>query len=517
MNEKQPLPIQETQTFYVTTPIYYVNDFPHIGHSYTTIAADVLARYMRKKGKNVFFLTGTDEHGQKIQKAAIANNKPPKEFTDNVVERFKLVWERLCISNDDFIRTTEERHIKQVQKIFKTIYDKGDIYLGEYEGWYCTPCESFWTEAQMIDKKCPECNRQPERLKEESYFFRLSKYQDFISRYFEEHPEFIRPASRRNELLNRIKSGLEDISVSRAAVQWGIPVPMNPKQTIYVWVDALFNYITALRYDEKGKFQTFWPANIHIIGKEILWFHGVIWPALLKSLEIDLPLQVYTHGWWTIDGQKMSKSFGNAIDPISITDKYGVDAFRYFMLREVPFGLDGNFAYSALENRINNDLGNDLGNLLHRTLSMTEKYFNGEIPKVDCSSQPDNILAKDLLLLENQVEQHMNNVQFSLTLESIWQYIKQANKYVEDSKPWVLAKDEARKGELAKTIYNLNESLRLIAVFISPFMPNTSDNIYKQLGILEEETEMKTSTKWGVLKSGIKIKKGDPLFPRLEN
>ena len=318
-------------------------------------------------------------------------------------------------------------------------------------------------------------------------------------------------------MLNRIKSGLEDISVSRAAVQWGIPVPMNPKQTIYVWVDALFNYITALRYDEKGKFQTFWPANIHIIGKEILWFHGVIWPALLKSLEIDLPLQVYTHGWWTIDGQKMSKSFGNAIDPISITDKCGVDAFRYFMLREVPFGLDGNFAYSALENRINNDLGNDLGNLLHRTLSMTEKYFNGEIPKVDCSSQPDNILAKELLLLENQVEQHMNNVQFSLTLESIWQYIKQANKYVEDSKPWALAKDEARKDELARTIYNLNESLRLIAVFISPFMPNTSDNIYKQLGILEDETEMKRSTKWGVLKPGIKVKKGDPLFPRLEN
>ncbi|MGR3218990.1 MAG: methionine--tRNA ligase [Candidatus Anammoxibacter sp.] len=517
MNEKQPLPTQGAQSFYVTTPIYYVNDFPHIGHSYTTIAADVLARYMRKKGKNVFFLTGTDEHGQKIQKAAIAGNKPPKEFTDNVVERFKFVWERLCISNDDFIRTTDESHVKQVQKIFSAIYDKGDIYLGEYEGWYCTPCESFWTEAQMVDKKCPECNRPAERLKEESYFFRLSKYQDFILRYFEENPEFIKPASRRNELLNRIKSGLEDISVSRAAVQWGIPVPMNPKQTIYVWVDALFNYITALRHDEKGKFQTFWPANMHIIGKEILWFHGVIWPALLKSLEIDLPLQIYTHGWWTIDGQKMSKSFGNAIDPITITDKYGVDAFRYFMLREVPFGLDGNFSYTALENRINNDLGNDLGNLLHRTLSMTEKYFKGEIPNADANSEQDNILATDLILLDNQVDRHMNNAQFSLTLESIWQYIKQANKYVEDSKPWVLAKDETRKDELAKIIYNLNESLRLIAVFISPFMPNTSDNIYKQLGIKENETEMKRSTKWGLLKPGIKVQKGEPLFPRLES
>lgn len=515
MNKNQQSKNQTTSSFYVTTPIYYVNDLPHIGHTYTTIAADALARHMRKKGINVFFLTGTDEHGQKIQKAAAANNEPPQEFADRIAERFKFVWNRLCISNDDFIRTTEKRHARQVQKIFKAIYEKGDIYLGEYEGWYCTPCESFWTESQLIDNACPDCNRPPERLKEDSYFFRLSKYQDFISRYFDEHPEFIMPPTRRNELLNRIRSGLEDISVSRAAVQWGIPVPMNPKHTIYVWVDALLNYITALGYDENGKFQTFWPANIQIIGKEILWFHGVIWPALLKSLEIDLPMQIYTHGWWTVEGRKMSKSLGNAIDPISITDKYGVDAFRYFMLREVPFGLDGNFSYTALENRINDDLGNDLGNLLHRTLSMTERYFQGEIPKGDGNPPSDNHLAKKAFSLEEEIEQHINDSQFSLTLESIWQYIKSANKYVEDSKPWALAKDKARKEELAAVIYNLTESLRIIAIFISPFMPNTSGEIHGQLGIPEDNPEMRQNTKWGLLKPGIKVKKGSPLFPRI--
>jgi len=511
------LDTETDNSFYVTTPIYYVNDLPHIGHTYTTIAADVLARYMREKGTKVFFLTGTDEHGQKIQKAAEANSRTPKELTDEVVTRFRDVWKRLCITNDDFIRTTEERHVSRVQKIFKDIYDKGDIYLGEYEGWYCTPCESFWTQGQLADSKCPDCGRAPEMLKEESYFFRLSKYQDFLLQYFEEHPEFIRPRSRRNELLNRIKSGLEDISVSRAAVEWGITVPMNPKHTIYVWVDALFNYITALGDENSDRFKSFWPANIHIIGKEILWFHGVIWPALLKSLDIELPLQVFTHGWWTIEGKKMSKSLGNAIDPISITDKYGVDAFRYFMLREVPFGLDGNFSYTALQNRVNDDLGNDLGNLLYRTLSMTQKYFKGIIPKSDSVSNDNNKLSDNAALIEKQIEQNICNLQFSLSLEAIWIYIKQANKYVEDSKPWVLAKDETRKEELALTIYNLNEALRIIAIFIYPFMPDTSKKIHEQLGILEIEEKMRRDTTWGGLAAGLKIQKGEPLFPKIED
>ncbi len=506
---------KETGTFYISTPIYYVNDYPHIGHSYTTIAADTLARYKRMKGYETFFLTGTDEHGLKIQKSALAKNTSAKEFTDEVVKRFKFVWERLDISNDDFIRTTEERHTHKVQELFKTIYEKGDIYLGEYEGWYCTPCESFWTEAQLVESKCPDCNRSCEKLKEESYFFRLSKYQDFLLDYFEKNKDFIRPVTRRNELLNRIKSGLEDISVSRAAVEWGIPVPMNPKHTIYVWVDALFNYITALGNDDNGGFQTFWPANIHMIGKEILWFHGAIWPALLSSLDIELPYQVYTHGWWTIEGKKMSKSLGNAIDPVSITDKYGVDAFRYFLLREVPFGLDGNFSYEALENRINSDLGNDLGNLLHRTLSMTEKYFEGVVPEQNSSCLEKNPLLDSVPKVLEQFDEHMGNCQFSLALESIWQFIRLANKYVEDSKPWALAKDESRRGELSSVIYNLAESLRIIAIFVLPVMPNTSEKMFEQLGIQKEEERLRSSLEWGVIKAGTKLKKGNPLFPRI--
>ncbi len=503
--------------YYVTTPIYYVNDVPHIGHSYTTIAADTLARYKRMRDYEVFFLTGTDEHGQKIEKAAQQNNETPIELADRMVEKFKSLWKVLDISNDDFIRTTEDRHVEQIEKLFTRMYENGDIYLGEYEGWYCIPCESFWTSIQLSEGNCPECDRVVEKIREENYFFRLSKYQDLLLKYFEEHPDFIKPGSRRNELYKRLEGGIEDISVSRAAVEWGIRVPMDKKHTIYVWVDALFNYITALGGDNPERLKKFWPANIHMIGKEIIWFHGVIWPAMLMSLGVEVPYQIFAHGWWTIEGKKISKSLGNAIDPVKITDTYGVDTYRYFLLREVPFGLDGNFSYDALINRINCDLGNDLGNLLHRTLTMIEKYCDGMVPEAKGEPSKEGMeLIEKSKELNDEVELAMNSLQFSRALESIWEYIGMVNKYVEVSKPWILAKETTTRAKLNEVLYNLAESIRIISVFILPFMPNKAKEIQEQLGLSSANASDRIRITWGGVKPGTVVCKGVPVFPRVE-
>lgn len=491
-----------------------MNDVPHIGHSYTTIAADVLARYKRTKGFDVFFLTGTDEHGQKIQKAAQACNKAPIEFVNTVVGKFEALWNDLDISNTDFIRTTDERHYRRVKKIFQQIYESGDIYPGEYEGWYCVPCESFWIESQLVEgNKCPECKRAVERVKEKNYFFRLSKYKDRLLAYYDKHPHFIQPESRRNELLQRIKAQIEDISVSRSAVEWGIDVPIDPEQTIYVWIDALLNYITALGYDDDmQKFRKYWPASVHIIGKEILWFHGVIWPAILMSLKIDLPHKVFAHGWWTIEGQKISKSLGNAIDPLHIIQTYGRDAYRYFLLREVPFGLDGNFSYNALIQRINSDLGNDLGNLLQRTLTMIEKYFQGIIPVI---SGGDDELTKDLSVVCDKIDQEMNELQFSKVLEIIWGFIGRANKFIEDKKPWLLAKTSSTRPQLAAVIGSIAFAIKNISLFIYPFMPSTAAEIQRQLGILKDDLPINLDIYQGFHENTV-IQKAKPLFPKIE-
>ncbi len=504
------------EKFYITTPIYYPSDKLHIGHSYCTVAADTIARYKRAQGYDVMFLTGTDEHGQKIQRIAEERGVSPQEYVDNIVKGIKELWTLMDISNDKFIRTTDEMHVKAVQKIFNTLYEKGDIYKSEYEGWYCTPCESFWTEHQLVDGKCPDCGRAVEKTKEESYFFRLSKYQDKLIDLIKNNPDFLQPSIRQNEMLNNfLIPGLEDLCVSRTSFDWGIPVEFDPKHVVYVWLDALTNYINALGAfsDDDADFKKYWPADVHLVGKEIVRFHSIIWPAMLMALDLPLPKQVYGHGWLLLDGGKMSKSKGNVVDPVKLVEKYGVDAIRYFLMREMPFGADGVFNNEALINRINSDLANDLGNLVSRTVSMVEKYFGGTVTNKGVSDSFDEELIAFAKETPKKVEELMDAYQFSNALAEIWKLISRTNKYIDETTPWALAKDEAKKDRLETVMYNLCEAIRIASELIAPVMTRTTPAILEQIGA--EAKGWAGASTWGAQDS-FTVKKGEVLFPRID-
>ena len=504
------------EKYYITTPIYYPSANFHIGHCYTTIIADSIARYQRLKGKDVFFLTGTDEHGQKIENKAKEKGVTPKEYVDEIVENAKDLWKSLGISYDKFIRTTDEYHEKAVQKIFDKLYEQGDIYLDKYKGLYCTPCESFWTETQLVDGKCPDCGREVSLVEEESYFFRLSKYQKRIEELYKTNPEFIKPESRKNEMINNfLKPGLEDLCVSRTTFSWGIPVSFNPKHVIYVWIDALTNYITALGYlsDDDSLFKKYWPADLHLVGKEIVRFHAIIWPALLMALDLPLPKQVFGHGWLKIDGGKISKSLGNYKDPREYIDKYGVDAVRYYALREVSFGSDGNFSEEALIARTNADLANTLGNLLNRTIAMTNKYFDGVISNSKVNEEIDTELINKASNLKSVVDKNMEKLYISDALEEIFNFLRECNKYIDDTTPWVLAKEEKQE-RLQTVLYNLLESIRISSVLLTPFMPTTTEKIFKQLNTNLNTYD--TLNEFGALENNHKLGQIEVLFKRIE-
>ncbi|MCI7078134.1 MAG: methionine--tRNA ligase [Veillonellaceae bacterium] len=510
----------DKKSFYITTPIYYPSAKLHIGHAYCTTIADSVARFHRLADEEVFFLTGSDEHGQKIQQKAEEQGITPIEYVNPIVAGFQNLWKLLNISNDDFIRTTEKRHEKVVQEVFRRIYAKGDIYKGAYTGLYCTPCESYWTEHQLDENGCcPDCHRPVQEVSEEAYFFKISKYAHRLLKYIEENPDFIQPVSRRNEMINFINQGMEDLCISRTSFDWGIPVPIDDKHVIYVWFDALTNYLTPIGYlDDPEKFQKFWPANIHLVGKEIVRFHSIIWPCILMALDLPLPKQVFGHGWLVVDGTKMSKSIGNVVDPIGLIEEFGADAIRYFLLREINLGQDGNFSRDALIQRINSDLANDLGNLLHRTLNMVGKFQQGVVLAPEGRSEIDASLIEDAMSTVKTFADDMNNMKISHAIKAVWAFISRANKYIDETAPWALAKDESKKQELANTMYNLVEALRIISGLIYPYMPTTAGKLWQQLNLpgTIEELRLADIEKWGGTPVNMHIGQAQQLFPRIE-